>query len=214
MKLPTPPWLAVRQGQGQGQGRGQGQGDHATDAGALLVHKGCWHLLDIALSCAVRRRAKECSAHDTGTLFTSSCQYGQPDIFNTFAWHWNGLFASPFKPILTQNDIIIHLDYIFSQSICSKGINQQAEWRDIQQACYGLCCVICLKSRDRQNQHYDYGSYEHKSWQGVANVKSAVVCVWHLIKDVVSSHHQQPDTIIADVIRIDKYLPGGAILQK
>ena len=140
---------------------------------------------------------------------------GQPDILNTFAWHWNGLFASPFKPILTQNDIIIHLDYIFSQSICSKGINQQAEWRDIQQACYGLCCVICLKSRDRQNQHhYDYGSYEHKSWQGVANVKSAVVCVWHLIKDVVSSHHQQPDTIIADVIRIDKYLPGGAILQK
>ena len=141
---------------------------------------------------------------------------GQPDIFNTFAWHWNGLFASPFKPILTQNDIIIHLDYIFSQSICSKGINQQAEWRDIQQACYGLCCVICYMSEITSPTESallgSYYSYEQfKSLQvGVANVKSAVVCVWHLIKDVVSSHHQQPDTIIADVIRIDKYLPGGA----
>ena len=59
-----------------GRGWGRGRGNHAADAGALLVHKGCWHLLDIALSCVGRRRAKECSAHDTGTLFTTSCQYG------------------------------------------------------------------------------------------------------------------------------------------
>ena len=61
---------------GRDRGWGRGRGNHAADAGALLVHKGCWHLLDIALSCVGRRRAKECSAHDTGTLFTTSCQYG------------------------------------------------------------------------------------------------------------------------------------------
>ena len=57
------PWLAVRQGQGQGRG-------HFWCTKAA----GTYWILHCRLCCA--EAAKECSPHDTGTLFTTSCQYG------------------------------------------------------------------------------------------------------------------------------------------
>ena len=212
MKLPTPPWLAVRQGQGQGQGY------HATDAGALLVHKGCWHLLDIALSCVGRRRAKECSAHDTGTLFTTSCQYGPAwylqHICLTLKWPICQSFQTHFNTERYYNTFRL---YLFAVNMLE---GHQPAGGVARYTTSLLRIMLCHMSEITPPTESallgSYYSYEQiKSLQvGVANVKSAVVCVWHLIKDVVSSHHQQPDTIIADVIRIDKYLPGGGILQK
>ena len=182
-------------GRDRGRGRGGGRGNHAADAGALLVHKGCWHLLDIALSCVERRRAKECSRswyrHTFHNLLSIWPAWYLQHICLTLKWPICQSFQTHFNTERYYNTFRL---YLFAVNMLE---GHQPAGGVARYTTSLLRIMLCHMSEITPPTESallgSYYSYEQiKSLQvGVANVKSAVVCVWHLIKDVVSSHHQQ-----------------------